>query len=188
MSQPLQFRRVLPVLQTCMAIFFGGWGLWLRNSILSQPFFGSTGWNSTARFHVWPWQFKFAAILNFPAVLAGVLLSLPLDFLRPGLPEWIANIPALLLIPFLWYLLGSRMDKYGSSRNNGRNFRWQWMWLFLFIFICAAASSISGYVGGYTSYLGFGIAIWVILATAMKVFPTQGEHKSRIASSSPSFQ
>jgi hypothetical protein len=102
-----QFRKVLPALQTTIAISFGGWGLWLRNSILSRPFWSSTGWNSTAAFHVWPWPFKFAAILNMPAFLAGGLLSWPLDYLWPGLPEWVSALPVLLVIPLLWYWVGS---------------------------------------------------------------------------------
>lgn len=40
MVQGSQFRKVLPVLQTALAVFFGGWGLWLRNSVLSRPFLG----------------------------------------------------------------------------------------------------------------------------------------------------
>jgi len=58
MVQGTQFRKVLPVLQTALAVFFVGWGLWLRNSVLSRPFLGSsTGWSSTLRFHFWPWPF-----------------------------------------------------------------------------------------------------------------------------------
>src|SRR6267143_1475879 len=83
-----QFRRILPLSQTVLALFFGSWGLWIRNSILSQPFFGnSTLWNSTARFHVWPWPYEFAVVLNMPAFLIGILLSWPLDAIRPGLSE-----------------------------------------------------------------------------------------------------
>jgi hypothetical protein len=71
-----QFRTVLPVLQTVLAVLFGGWGLWLRNSILGKPFLeNSTLWNSTARFHVWP--FKFAAIMNMPPSTALPLGASP---------------------------------------------------------------------------------------------------------------
>ena len=34
-----KFRKVLPASQTALAVLFGGWGLWIRNSILSQPLF-----------------------------------------------------------------------------------------------------------------------------------------------------
>jgi hypothetical protein len=99
MSPGTLFRKVLQVVQTALAAFFGGWGLWLRNSILRQPFFDSTLWNSSARFHFWPWPLKLAAILNLPAMFAGVLLSWPPHYLRPGLPEWVSKLPVLLLIP-----------------------------------------------------------------------------------------
>lgn len=181
MSQPPQFRRALPVLQTSIAILFGGWGLWIRNSVLSRPFWGSDGWHSTARFHVWPWPFKFAAILNLPALLAGALLSWPLDYLRAGLPEWVANIPALVLIPLFWYWLGSWADGQAVTGNNGSSSPWQWILLLLFIFVCAAASSMSSYVGGYASYLEFGIAIWVLVAVGLTVLTVSRKHKSRIA-------
>ena len=32
-------------------------------------------WDTTARFHVWPWPYKFAFVSNFPAFMAGSLLS-----------------------------------------------------------------------------------------------------------------
>jgi hypothetical protein len=180
MVRETQFRKVLPVLQTAIAISFGGWGLWLRNSILSRPFWGSTGWNSTALFHVWPWPLKFAMILNMPALLASVLLSWPLDYFRPGLPEWVSDLPVLLLIPFFWYWLGSSADKsIGAGNINGE--RWGWTLLLLFIFVCAAASSISGYVGGYTSFVVFAIAIWLVVAIGVKVSTTSGKHKSKVA-------
>jgi hypothetical protein len=180
MARETQFRKVLPPLQTAIAISFGGWGLWLRNSILSRPFWGSDGWKSTAVFHVWPWPFKFAAILNMPAFLASGLLSWPLDYLRPGLPEWVSASPVLLLIALLWYWVGSWADKI-VRRGQGRISEQRlWIWLMLFIFVCAAASSISAYVGGYTSYVLFGSAIWMVGAIAVKAF-TGRNRKSKVA-------
>src|SRR5215470_2076413 len=104
-----QFRKVLPVSQTALAILFGGWGIWERNTIISNSWLG---WNSTLRFHVWPWPFRFAAILNMPAFLAGALLSWPLDYLLPRLSEW---VPVLLLIPLFWYWVASWADKHAST-------------------------------------------------------------------------
>jgi hypothetical protein len=180
MVRETQFRKVLPVLQTAIAISFGGWGLWLRNSILSRPFLDSTGWKSTAVFHVWPWPLKFAIILNLPALLASVLLSWPLDYFLPGLPEWVSDLPAMLLIPFFWYWLGSRADKsIGAGNSSGG--RWRWTSLLLFMFVCVAASSVSGYVGGYTSFVVFAIAIWLVVAIGLKVSTTLGREKSKIA-------
>ena len=174
MAQANQFRRILPISQTAIALLFGGWGLWLRNSILSQPFWGtSTGWNSTARFHVWPWPFKFAAVLNMPACVAGLLLSWPIDALRPGLPETVSILPVLLLVPLLWYWVGSWLDQMCSGSARRITTRRPWILLLAFGFTCAGASSIPERIGGYTSYLPLGIAIWMGAAigmTASKVF------------------
>ena len=175
MIQRTQFRSVLPVLQTVLAVFFGGRGLWLRNSILSRPFLGtSTGWDSTLRFHVWPWPLKFAVILNMPAFLAGALLTWPLEYLRPGLPVWVTALPALLVTSLFWYCVGSWADRNISERA-------RWILLPVFIFVCAAASSISEYVGGYTSYVLFGIAIWSIVAFGVKAFADLRQRRSKVA-------
>src|ERR1035438_1810813 len=48
-----QFCRILPASQVALAALFGGWGLWQRNQILSHDYLFGTGWNSTARFHIW---------------------------------------------------------------------------------------------------------------------------------------
>lgn len=182
MVQGNQFRRVLLVSQTALAVFFGGWGLWLRNSVLSRPWLGSsTGWDSTLRFHVWPWPFKFAAILNMPAFLTGSILSWPLDYFRPGLPEWVSFLPVLLFIPLLWYWVGSWSDKSVNS-DRIRNSKWgRWILLLLFIVVCAAAASVSENVGGYTSYFEFGIAIWLIVAIGAKVSAALRKRKSKVA-------
>jgi len=173
MAQGIQFRRILPISQTALAMFFGGWGLWLRDSILSRPFWGnSTGWDSTARFHVWPWPFRFAAILNMPAFLTGALASWPLDALRPGLPESVSFLPVLLLVPLLWYWIGSWLDQRRTADKNRHTLKGQWILLLVFIAICAAASSMPGYV----SYITLGIAIWMIAAIGMKVSEGSRKH------------
>jgi hypothetical protein len=177
-----QFRKVLPLLQTVVAISFGGWGLWLRNAILSRPFWGdSTGWNSTMVYHVWPWPLKFAMTLNLPPLLAGALLFWPLYHVWPGLPIWVSDLAVLLLIPLFWYWVGSWADERVGSENNRKSERWRWILLLLFLLVCAAASSISGYVGGYTSYVLFAIAIWFAVGIGVKVSSASGKHQSRVA-------
>jgi hypothetical protein len=171
MVQGTQFRKALPVLQTALAVFFGGWGLWIWNSVLSRPFWGGTGWDSTLRFHFWPWPFKFAAILNMPAFLGGGLLAWLSDYLRPGLPEW---VPDLLLIPLLWYWVGAWVDKNVASEK-------RWILLLLFILVCATASSIPKYVGGYTGWVVFGIAIWLVAAIGMKTSATARKREAKVA-------
>lgn len=179
MAQGTQFRTILPISQTALAIIFGGWGLWLRNSILSRPFWGeSTLWDSTARFHVWPWPFKFAAVLNMPAFLAGSLLSLPLDALRPGLPEWVSILPVLPLVALLWYCIGRWLDQERRADKSPNTVKGQWIALLLFAAICAAASSIPERIGGYTSYLLLGIAVWTIAAIGLRAWAFFRKHWS----------
>jgi hypothetical protein len=177
----IKFRRILPVSQTALATFFGGWGLWIRDSILSQTLFGnSTLWNSTARFHVWPWPFKFAVVLNMPAFLIGLLLSWPVSAFRPGLPESISVLPALLLVPLLWYSIGSWLDqRQGADKNRGSRKK-QWILLLVFILVCAVESSIPESVGGYVSYLPLGVLIWAVVGLA--AFAAFRKHKSRTTS------
>ena len=177
MSLGIQFRKTLPISQTAIAMFFGGWGLWLRNSILSRPFWGnSTLWDSTARFHVWPWPFKFAAVLNMPAFLAGSLLSWLLDALQPGLPESVSILPVLLCVPLLWYWVGSRLDRRGNAERHSNAPKGRWILLLVFTSICAAASSIPESVGGYVSYVPAGMAIWLIAAIGMAAFKVPRKH------------
>jgi hypothetical protein len=182
MTQGTQFRKLLPISQTVLAIILGGCGLWLRNSVLSRPLWGnSTGWESTLRFHYWPWPFKFAAILNMPAFLASWLLSRPLDYLRPGLPEWASTLPVLLFIPLLWYWVGAWADKnvnFGKSGSSGRE---GWILLLFFVLVCAAASSIPDDVAGYTGYVLFGIAIWLVVTIGVKLSIGLGKRKAKVA-------
>ena len=172
MSQKTQFRKLLPLLQTTIAIFFGGWGLWLRNSILNRPLWGSKGWHSTAVFHVWPWQFKFAAILNLPALLTASLFSLPIEHLFPGLPEWISTLPSIFFVLPLWYLLGFWIDT--------KQLRLEVGWA---IFACLAVAALFGallplrFISLYVGFIPFGIALWAALGVAIAAFGGSGEKK-----------
>jgi hypothetical protein len=67
MPTQLRLRKVLPISQTLLAVAFGGWGSWERVTSINDSWLG---WNSTLRFHVWPWPFKFAVVQNTPAFLA----------------------------------------------------------------------------------------------------------------------
>jgi hypothetical protein len=171
MSEALQFRKVLPALQTSIVFAFGGWGLWTRNAILNRPFWGSsTGWETTAVFHVWPWPLKFAVILDMPVVLAGYFLSIPLNYLRPGLPEWVASLPILVLTPLFWYWCGVWADGHVSAGTTFLTARSGWTLLSFFVLLCSAASLVSGYLAGHGGYLIFAVAIWLAVGAAAKVF------------------
>jgi hypothetical protein len=178
MARQIHFRKILPFLYTIVTTVFGGWGLWLRDSTISNSWLG---WNSTLRFHVWPWPFKFAAILNMPAFLAGLLLSWPLDTLRPGLPESVLFLPMLLFVPLLWYWIGSWLDERRSADTNRNARKGQWILLLVFTVVCAATSSIPLKVGGNTSYLPLGVAIWMVATIVMTASTVSRKYKSRAA-------
>ena len=155
MPRDRRFRTLLPVAQCGLAALLGGFGLWQRSAILSTPSFeGQTLWDSTARFHVWPWSYKFAAVSNLPAVLAGSFASLPLAVIWPGVPEYVADLPALLFIPLLWYWVGFRLDRRWRVADKA-----PWMALSVFTLACLSGASLPL---GYTGFLPYGFVIWVI--------------------------
>lgn len=178
MVHETHFRRVLPALQTALAISFGGWGLWQRNAILNRPFWGSTGWHSTAVFHVWPWPLKFATILNLPALIVAAILSWPIGRFGPAVPKWLSYVPVLLVIPFFWYWFGSLLDKRVNSGNFRNSERWWWAAALLFTVVSAAASLVSTYVGSYSSHVVFGAAIWLVVAIGLKASATSRKRES----------
>lgn len=166
-----QFRRVIPLIQTVVAVTLGGWGLWLRNAVLSQPFFGSTLWNSTARFHVWPWPFKFVAIVNMPAFVIGGILAWPLDFIRPNFPEWVSGVPTLVFVLLLWSSIGAWVDKKLLVEYSASKYRRVWCYLAIFMFVCSAAASVPESVGGHTSWFVSGLGIWLVVGLTIGTLP-----------------
>jgi hypothetical protein len=165
MLQPSRFRRLLPVAQTAMAVLFGGLGFWQRSEILSHSWLG---WNSTARFHVWPWPYKFAVVTNTPAFLVGLLLSWPIGGLWPELPESVQIGPSLLFVPMLWYWVGSRLDRrWGREDGVGasRSSKSPWIFLLVFTLVCVVGAFLPiGYVG----YLPYGVAVWVAMGLIVR--------------------
>ncbi len=157
MARRYRFCTVLPVAQCVLAGAFGGWGLRERSGILSRPLFeGQTLWDSTARFHVWPWPFKFAVIENLPAFLAGVLLSWPISIVKPDLPEAVQLSPCLLLVAFLWYRIGLVLDRRWTVRE-----KIPWIWLTVFTGAGVAGAVIPI---GYTGYIPYAALVWLVTA------------------------
>lgn len=157
MARELQFRVILPVAECGFAALFGGVGFWQRFAILSRPLFeGQTLWNSTARFHVWPWPYKFAVVSNMPAFFAGSILTFPIVALWPDAPESVQNALSLIFVPLLWYWVGLRLD-----RRWGVTDKTPWIALLIFTVV----SLIGAFIPiGYVSYLPYGFVIWVITA------------------------
>ena len=149
-----QFCRILPVLQVALAATFGGWGLWQRNQILSHDYLFGTGWNSTARFHVWPWPYKLAAISNLPALFAGLLLTIPISAIKPSLSEMLQLAPTLVFVFLLWVWVGARLDRRWSVAD-----RTPWIAVSIFTILSALGAFLPL---GYTGYLLYGFGIWVV--------------------------
>lgn len=120
--------------------------MWERITSINDSWLG---WNSTLRFHVWPWPFKFAVVQNTPAFLIGLLLSRPIDSFKPGLPEWVSLLPSLLLVPLLWYLIGVWLDR---KRVLGRTSRETVVLIFgVFTAVSLIVAVSSGWIlGSYT--------------------------------------
>lgn len=161
MIRDLRFRMVLPIVESGVAALFGGIGLWQRSAILSRPFFeGQTLWDSTARFHVWPWPYKFAAISNLPALLGGLLLTIPIDAMKPTLPETLQLAPSLLFVWLLWYWIGSRLDRRWSVAD-----KTPWIAFLAFTLISLAGAFIPL---GYTGYVPYGFIVWVFTTVVVR--------------------
>lgn len=160
MSQGKHFRRMLPMSQIVVAGVFGGWGLWQRNEILSHDYLFGIGWNSTARFHVWPWPFKFAAISNLPAFLVGMLLTWPIGAAWPKLNEAAQLAPSLLFVGVLWLRIGSWADLRWAPTEKAP---WALLTVFTAVSLTGALIPI-----GYTGYLTYGALVWLVVAIALR--------------------
>jgi hypothetical protein len=168
MPRTIQFRKALPVVHTILALFFGGIGLFLRDAILSRPFLGSpSAYETTLRYHVWPWPLKFAEILNMPAVLADAIPAWVIDYFRPGLPEWTSLLPVLIFVPLLWFAVGAYLDRTLRA-NQLKSPDTAWNLCLFFIAISAAAAFIPpGAPFSPTSFVVFGALLWTALAIAI---------------------
>jgi hypothetical protein len=155
MNLNTRFRVLLGLSQTFIAAIFGGVGVWQRSQILNQSLWGDqTLWNSTARFHVWPWPLKFAVITNLPAFFAGALLSVPIRLLWPEAPEAM-DLAVLPLVFVLWYWLGARLERKAHSK----------MFLALFTAACIVGAFLPlGYVG----YVPYGVTVWIVAAILIR--------------------
>jgi len=155
MARERRFRIILPIVECGFAALFGGIGLWQRSAILSRPFVeGETLWNSTARFHVWPWPYKFATVSNMPAFMAGSFLSLPIAALSHHLPEFVELASCLLCASILWYWVGSRFDLRWTVTDNT-----PWIALVMFTLVSLGGAFIPM---GYVGYVPYGLAVWTV--------------------------
>jgi hypothetical protein len=152
------FRWLLTSIGASVAAVFGTLGLWERNLILSRPFFNSsTWWDSTARFHVWPWPYKLAVICNMPAFIGGWIILLPIRLVWPTLPGAWYLVPSVTLAALLWYWVGSRLETYSVITR--------WTWLFAFAAVSLTGTFIQM---GYTGWQLYGALLWCIAALFLR--------------------
>lgn len=173
MVRELRFRVVLPIVEAVIAALFGAIGLWQRSAILSHPFFeGQTMWDTTARFHVWPWPYKFAAILNLPAFFGGLLMTIPIGAIRPTLPEAVQIAPTLVFVWMLWHWIGSRFDRRWTAADKAP-------WIAVLIFTLVSFGGAFAHLG-YTGFLPYGLLVWVIALVAINRCTSKYPQFSRI--------
>ena len=159
MPSHLRFRVFVAVSATAIAEGFGAVGLWQRNHILSQPFFfpGTTFWESTARFHVWPWPYKFAAIWASPAFIGGSIVMMPIRLLLPTFSEAAELVPTAALALLLWYWVASKLERYSHA------IRWALLGVFLALSLTGALLPL-----GYTGWLPYGALAWCVGALLLR--------------------
>lgn len=153
-----RFRCLLTGVGTAVSVVFGAVGLWERNHILSQPFLnGSTLWESTARFHVWPWSFKLAAIWDMPALIGCTILMLPIRLVWTTLPGVADLVPTGVLTMLLWYCVASRLERYSLTTRSVS-------------LVSFGGLSLTGALIpiGYTGWLPFGLLMWCIAAVLLR--------------------
>lgn len=174
----IRFRAILPLAQCVAAAMFGGSGLWERHFILDQPVGDGTWWDSTARFHIWPWPYKFVAVTNFPAFLAGLLLGYPITERWPRLSEYAMFALSLPFIALLWFAVGQWFDRKWSWGGGPPNRKPLWT-LLIFTSICAVGASV--YIVSPVDYLLSGAVIWTTVGLAFSVSNLLRKFSSRAA-------
>jgi hypothetical protein len=158
MAATIRFRALLPFAHALIGGIFGTLGAWQRVSALNRPIWdGETLWHTTARFHFWPWPYKFALSINWPAFLGAALLSSALGN-SPQIDDYAAMaLSALFAIP-IWYWIGSRFDDSIRSGCIGlRSLIGIWL---LFILAClVGALTLPGAFGlSFVAWI-FGVVV-----------------------------
>ena len=157
----IRFRAILPVAQCTCAVLFGGFGLWIRDFYLSRPLFQGTWWDSSLRFHLWPYPLKFEIVINFPAFLAGGLLSWPVVEHWQGLPEWVDALPTLIPVALLWYWIGRWFERHWSPDEPPSSQKYPWIVLLLFTLLCAGGAKVE--IQSTSEYVVSGALIWMVV-------------------------
>jgi hypothetical protein len=180
MAAEIRFRVILPLAQSVSAALFGGFGRWERSAFLGRPVFGNqTLWNSSVASHYWPWTYKFAAVLNFPALLAGSLLGWPISKRWPSLPEATLFALSLPFVVLLWFRIGKWFDRKWGWMDGPPSRKLPWILLLLFTLLCAAGADL--YVTSTSDYLLSGAAIWAGVGLAFVASMLHHKFRTRAA-------
>lgn len=139
-----------------LAGILGGLGLRQRAVILATPFFSGTLGDTTAAFHIWPWPYRLAVVMNTPAFFGGLPLTWVAEGVGLQLKEATRDGLPLLLVPILWWWVGLRLDAR-SERRSGR-------FLILFVAACLAGAFVPL---GYTGFIYCGVAIWIVVCASL---------------------
>lgn len=151
MADAIRFRKLLPVAQCAVTAVFGGVGLWQRSQILNRPIWGNqTLWDTTARFHVYPWPLRFAALLNVPALMGGSLLA------SVGVSWVLPEVVSLALVPLFWFWVGSRLDRRFCQASESATSRTPWVLLIALTLVSLAGALLP------FRYLPYGLALWIV--------------------------
>lgn len=116
-------------------------------------------WDTAARFHVWPWPYKFAVILNLPAALGSSLL---VSTVWPNSPDSLEEILTLPLAVALWYWVGLRLDRRWSLKDIRP-------WIAISVF-CLTSIAGTFLRIGHVDFLPYGLVLWGITVLGIPRF------------------
>lgn len=111
------------------------------------------------RYHIWPWPFRFALILNIPAFLSGALVLWPMDKFASNRPEAFECGALLPFVFVLWYWIGSRLDRRWHASD-----RVPWIALLMFSSACLTISLMPV---RWSDFLACDVGLW--LATVIVI-------------------
>ncbi len=157
MASRWQFCRILPASQVALACRLAGLGSVAKESSSKPRLFVRNRVEQHSQIPCL--ALKIAAISNFPALSAGLLLTIPIGAVRPRLSEALQLAPTLIFVFLLWLWIGARLDRRWSVADPT-----PWIAISLFMVL----SSIGAFLPlGYTGYLPYGFVVWVAAFLAL---------------------
>jgi hypothetical protein len=162
----IRFAKILPIAQLTLAILLVSWGLWQRYLILESA--GEWGWNSTARYHVWPFPLKAAVVLNTPAFLVAALFAAAVSQISPEGGDYNLAIVWAILIWWMWRRIGLWIDNRRMIDSVPQQKAFTWTLVALLMLISIGGWGLAS-ISMYTSFIGVGIAAWALAGACIVV-------------------